>query len=74
MKSNVVLLDRTIRMALGMLLLASPLLELHTYPFNLLGIVPIGTAAMGYCPLYALVSLITGQPRNASQVDATSRG
>lgn len=58
MKANVVLLDRTIRMGLGMLLLATPLLELHTYPFNLLGLVLIGTAAVGYCPLYALFAAL----------------
>jgi len=55
MKPNVVLVDRTFRMGVGMLLLASPLLELPTYPFNLLGIVLIATAAFGYCPLYALL-------------------
>jgi hypothetical protein len=56
MKSNIVLAERTIRIALGMLLLASPLLELPTYPFSLLGLVLIVTAAAGYCPLYGLMS------------------
>jgi len=55
MKQNVILADRTFRMAVGMLLLASPLLELPTYPFNLLGIVLIATAAIGYCPLYSVL-------------------
>jgi hypothetical protein len=54
MKTNVVLTDRTARLALGVLLLASPLLELHTYPFNLLGLVFIVTGVVGYCPLYSL--------------------
>lgn len=54
MKPNVVLADRTFRMATGMLLLASPLLELPTYPFNLLGLALIATAAIGYCPVYTL--------------------
>lgn len=54
MKTNVVLTDRTARLALGVLLLASPLLDLHTYPFNLLGLVLIVTGAVGYCPLYSL--------------------
>ena len=58
MKANVALVDRTTRIGLGMLLVASPILELHTYPFNLLGLVLIGTAAVGYCPLYALVSAL----------------
>lgn len=57
MNKNIVLADRTARMGLGMLLLASPLLELHTYPYNLLGIVLIATAAVGFCPLYRLLSI-----------------
>jgi hypothetical protein len=58
MKSNVVLIDRSLRMALGMLLLATPLLELHTYPYNLLGLVLVATAGFGYCPLYALLGAL----------------
>ena len=75
MKSNMFLLDRTARVGLGMLLLASPILELHTYPFNLLGIVLIGTALVGYCPLYALMSVfIPGRhPKHTERVDAGSR-
>jgi hypothetical protein len=57
MKTNVVLVDRTIRMGLGMLLVASPLLELPTFPFNLLGLVLIVTAAAGWCPIYGFLSL-----------------
>lgn len=56
MKPNVVLAERSIRVGLGMLLLASPLLELPTYPFNLLGLVLVATAALGYCPLYGLLA------------------
>jgi len=44
-------------MGLGTLLLASPLLEFHSYPFNLLGLVLIATAAFGYCPLYSVFSV-----------------
>lgn len=55
MKTNVALIDRTIRVGVGMLLLASPLLELHTYPFNLLGLVLVATGAVGYCPLYRVL-------------------
>ena len=75
MKSNMFLLDRTTRVGLGMLLLASPILELHTYPFNLLGIVLIGTAAVGYCPLYALMSVFipARHPKGTARIDAGSR-
>lgn len=54
MKSNVVLIDRTARVGFGMLVLASPLLEIPSYPFNLLGLVLIVTGVVGYCPLYTL--------------------
>jgi hypothetical protein len=67
MKTNVVLADRSIRMGLGMLLLASPLLELPTYPFNLLGIVLIATAAFGFCPVYAAFSWLSPKPRPAAK-------
>jgi hypothetical protein len=63
MKTNVVLADRTVRMGAGMLLLASPLLELPTYPLNLLGLVLIATGAIGYCPIYGLFSAL--QPKHA---------
>jgi hypothetical protein len=56
MKPNVILAERSTRMGLGAVLLASPLLELPTYPFNLLGLVLMVTAAAGYCPLYGLLS------------------
>lgn len=56
MKTNVVLAERTARVGLGMLLLASPLLELPTYPFNLLGLVLLATGALGFCPLYRVLS------------------
>jgi hypothetical protein len=43
-------------MAVGMLVLASPLLELPTYPFNLLGLILLGTGFTGYCPVYGMFS------------------
>jgi hypothetical protein len=68
MKTNVVPVDRTIRMGLGMLLLATPALELRTYPFNLLGLVLIGTAAIGFCPLYrAVTTLIPSRKLDSRQ-------
>ncbi len=71
MKANVVLVDRTTRVGLGMLLLASPILELHTYPFNLLGLVLIATGAVGYCPLYGLVSALL--PKRGASAPAPAR-
>jgi hypothetical protein len=65
MKSNVVLADRTARIGLGMLLLASPLLELHTYPFNLLGLVLVVTGFVGFCPIYSVFGAFGAKPHPA---------
>jgi hypothetical protein len=66
MTSNVAPIDQAVRAGLGMFLLASPLLELHTYPFNLLGVVLIATGTVGYCPLYAAFrSLVPGEAKYA---------
>lgn len=58
MQTNLVPLDRAIRLGGGLLLVATPLLELHTFPYNLLGIIPIATAIAGFCPLYSLGRMI----------------
>lgn len=58
MNSNLAPLDRAIRGAGGLFLLATPLLDLHTYPLNLLGLVLIATAAVNFCPLYALAGRV----------------
>ena len=58
MQTNLVPVDRAIRLGGGLFLLATPILELHTFPYNLLGILPIATAIAGSCPLYSLVRMI----------------
>lgn len=72
MKHNIVLVDRSIRIGAGMLLLASPLLELPTYPLNLLGLVLIGTAAAGYCPIYGLFGAL--KPASTKRSDGPTHG
>ncbi len=67
MKPNVVITERTIRMGLGMLLLASPLLEIHSYPFNLLGLVLIATGASGFCPLYGIFAALRAKPASPTK-------
>lgn len=62
MRSNVALLDRTVRIWAGMMILASPLLELATGPYNLLGLVLIGTGAVGFCPVYRLFGKTIAPP------------
>ena len=73
MKANVVLLDRTIRIGLGILLLASPLLEIRSYPFNLLGLVLVATALVGYCPLYAIFAALTSRRAPAPRLAVVPR-
>jgi hypothetical protein len=61
MKCNMVPLDAAIRVGLGLALVASPLLELGTYPYSLLGLVPLLTGLVGYCPLYSAARALTPQ-------------
>jgi len=58
MKTEMLPADRAVRSGAGLLLLATPLLNLPTYPLNLLGTVLIATALFGWCPLYALASSV----------------
>lgn len=54
MLHNVSPLDAGLRAGLGFLLFASPVLELHTAPYNLFGLVLLATGIFGYCPVYSL--------------------
>ena len=72
MKANVVLADRTIRLGAGMLLLASPLLDIPSYPFNLLGLLLVGTAFAGYCPLYGMLSALRSTQDAKQPIRATT--
>ena len=58
MKTNMNPMDAAIRSGVGLFLISSPLLNLHTYPYNLLGIVPLATALVGVCPLYSAVNFV----------------
>jgi hypothetical protein len=73
MKANLVLAQRSARLGIGMLLLASPLLELHTYPYNLLGLVLVATAFAGYCPLVALFGALKPGADDAHAKPATAK-
>jgi hypothetical protein len=64
MQCNVSPLEAGLRSGIGMALLSSPLLNLHTYPLSLFGIVLIATGVASYCPLYGLGrSLFSGGSR-----------
>ena len=70
MKPNVVLFDRTVRIGVGMLLLATPLLEIPSYPFNLLGLVVLATAVSGFCPIYGLFYAL--QPKRGPRTNTAT--
>ena len=57
MPKNLVPLDRSLRLGAGLFLLATPLLDLPTFPYSLFGIVPIATALAGFCPVYRLLGI-----------------
>jgi Protein of unknown function (DUF2892) len=58
MKTNVGTIDRVIRIVLGVVLLSLLfLVQGNLRWIGLVGIVPLGTALMGWCPLYALFGM-----------------
>lgn len=60
MKTNVGTIDRIIRVLLGLGLLSLVfLVEGGARWFGLIGLVPLLTAAVGYCPPYALLGIDT---------------
>jgi hypothetical protein len=60
MKQNVGKIDRIVRVVAGLVLLSLLfILEGSARWFGLIGLVPLATAAMGFCPLYPLVGMNT---------------
>jgi len=57
MKTNVGGIDRILRMVVGLALIAWALMGGPVWAW--IGIVPLGTAAIGFCPLYPLIGLNT---------------
>jgi hypothetical protein len=58
MRQNVGSIDRAVRIALGVVLLALVSFGPET-PWGYLGFVPLLTGAFGWCPLYALLRIST---------------
>jgi hypothetical protein len=50
--------DRVVRIVLGLVLLSLIFVGPHTW-FGLLGLVPLVTGAVGFCPLYRVLGLRT---------------
>ena len=60
MKSNVGMVDKAVRIVVGLGLLSLiVLLDGNARWLGLIGIVPLVTGSVGYCPLYSLLGLNT---------------
>lgn len=58
MKTNEGMVDRALRVALGLGLLATTFIGPQT-PWGYIGIVPLATGLIGFCPLYTLLGINT---------------
>lgn len=58
MGTNVGGIDRILRIVVGLAVLSQFFVGLQT-PWALIGLVPLGTALIGYCPAYSLLGLNT---------------
>jgi hypothetical protein len=71
MKNNVGSIDKVLRIVIGIALLSMLfLVEGSAKWFGLIGIVPLGTALVGWCPLYSVLGVSTcsgkgGDPSHA---------
>ena len=66
MKANVGGIDRTLRIILGIALLALCFVPAVGW-WGLIGIVPLATGLMRFCPLYPLLGLSTCKACSAAQ-------
>ena len=58
MKANVGGIDKILRIVVGVVLLALAIMGIGA-PWTFIGIVPLATGLMGWCPLYPLLGLST---------------
>lgn len=56
--ANVGVIDRALRITLGIVLIALVFVGPQT-PWGWLGVVPLGTALIGFCPAYKLLGICT---------------
>ncbi|TCS82489.1 YgaP family membrane protein [Tepidibacillus fermentans] len=59
MKQNVGTIDRIIRVILGVILLALLFTDISFRNFGWIGVIPLLTGAIGYCPLYSIFKIKT---------------
>jgi hypothetical protein len=65
------LIDRVLRVALGLALLSLVFIGPHSY-WGLIGLVPLLTGAIGHCPIYRLLGVDTGTPADDAAKRATT--
>jgi hypothetical protein len=58
MDTNIGTIDRAFRVAIGLVLLSLAFIGPKT-PFGYIGLVPLLTAGVGFCPLYKVIGLST---------------
>lgn len=58
MKRNEGTLDRTVRIVIGLALITTAVTGILT-PWGYIGVIPVLTGAMGWCPLYTLFGINT---------------
>lgn len=66
MTRNIGSLDRMIRLVVGVVLLALVFVGPQT-PWGYLGLIPIVTALVGFCPLYAVLGMTTDRSQRLSR-------
>ena len=59
MKKNIGLIDRILRIVVGLVLIALVFVGPQT-PWGWIGVIPLVTAILSWCPLYTLVGVNTG--------------
>jgi hypothetical protein len=72
MTANEGALDRGLRLVLGLALVAGAFVGPKT-PWGLVGIVPLATGLLGYCPTYALLGISTRRAGPGSGAAEASR-
>ncbi len=66
MKKNIGNIERVIRIAAGLIILSLTIIGPQS-PWGLLGIVPLATGVIGWCPPYAMLGISTCKKSDAGQ-------
>jgi hypothetical protein len=65
MKANVGTIDKVIRIVAGLALISIVFVGPQT-PWGWIGIVPLATALLSFCPLYAVIGMNTCQSKEGA--------